>query len=269
MILIDGHVHIYDCFKVTLLLEAAYANFSAEAHRQKKNDAFLGILLLTETSKDKWYNRLSHLHDNSASSDDATVSKWSFTRQIEENCSLLAHGDAGKSVVLIAGKQIVTSEGIEVLAIATNKTFEDGMQLQDVLRVVQENNAIPVLPWGVGKWWGKRGKLIKNVLMSNHFKGIFLGDIAGRPTFWPQPSLFSIAHSMGVKVLPGTDPLPLPSETIIPGSYGFLMNASISLSNPATELKMLLQNPNVNLKIYGQRSSIYRFLSNQILIRMQ
>ncbi len=50
LIVLDGHVHIYDCFDMSLFLDAAFRNFSMQAEKQGAANTFIGILLLTEAS---------------------------------------------------------------------------------------------------------------------------------------------------------------------------------------------------------------------------
>jgi len=59
MILVDAHVHIYDCFDIQTFLDSAFANFKAEAARCGQEDSFTAVLLLTETAKDNWFQRLA------------------------------------------------------------------------------------------------------------------------------------------------------------------------------------------------------------------
>jgi hypothetical protein len=51
MILIDAHVHIYDCFDLEKFFDSAYANFKSAAEQLGHTNDFTGILLLAETSK--------------------------------------------------------------------------------------------------------------------------------------------------------------------------------------------------------------------------
>lgn len=265
---IDGHVHLYDCFNLSDLLDAAYANFKAEARRQGIIDRYAGILLLTETSKDHWFQRLSDGADGDTIVGQKILGKWQISRLPEDNCSLLARHESGKSIIFIAGRQIVTAEGLEVLALATEKTFSDGLPIEDVLQNIQRAGAVPVIPWGVGKWLGGRGKILSRVLASEANHGLSLGDNGGRPVFWRNPSHFKQAHEAGIRILPGSDPLPMQPESSRIGSFGFTINAPISTTHPAREIRRLLLNPSVKITPYGRLQGPFRFLRNQLSIRL-
>lgn len=53
----------------------------------------------------------------------------------------------------MAGRQIVTAEKLEVLALGTDLDIDDGRPIREVLSLVTENGGLPVIPWGAGKWW--------------------------------------------------------------------------------------------------------------------
>ena len=96
----------------------------------------------------------------------------------------------------------------------------------------------------------------------------FLGDNSGRANFLPLPSHFVQARKKGIRVLPGSDPLPFPSESGRAGSFGFAVkNASISSSHPARDLKNILLNPDTAFKCYGRLETVPRFLFNQFAMQ--
>ena len=68
--------------------------------------------------------------------------------------------------------------------------------------------ALPVLPWGFGKWLGICGPLIAEEIATARPGELFLGDNSGRPAMSPRPRLFARAEARGLAVLPGSDPLP-------------------------------------------------------------
>ncbi len=50
LIVLDGHVHIYDCFDMSLFLDAVFRKFSMQTDKQGAANTFIGILILTEAS---------------------------------------------------------------------------------------------------------------------------------------------------------------------------------------------------------------------------
>jgi hypothetical protein len=187
---------------------------------------------------------------------------------LPEKCALLAKRDTGEVLYLIAGRQIVTSEGLEVLALATESLFDDGKSLVESLRNIREQDAIPVIPWAFGKWLGRRGKILSDILQAESGKELFLGDNGGRPVFWQHPEHFRQARSSGVCILPGSDPLPFKAEMTRVGSFGFIIKARTSTKYPAADIKKYVRNNPSDIHAYGRLEKPMRFLTNQIRLRM-
>ncbi len=262
-ILVDAHVHIYDCFKIHRLLDAAYHNFQSAATTRANGSEFIGILMLTESFGYECFSELREMISGSAQQ----PGTWQFVSLAEDESGLLARRTNGERLIIVSGRQIVTAERIEVLAVATDLFIHDGLPLVEVLASINSNGGLAILPWGVGKWFGRRGDLIKKILHQFDAQSIFLGDIAGRPSFWPRPAIFRLADFKGIRILSGSDPLPLATEEARPGSYGFWIKATLSLSQPSQELKQLLLNRDVAIHPYGSGENISRFIRNQLLLR--
>jgi hypothetical protein len=263
--LVDGHVHIYPCFVLSSLLDAALDNFKAEAARRSQIGKIAGVLLLTESAGNNEYSRLRACATDSGQ----PVEKgWRF-KATNETCSLLAQRDTADQLVLIAGRQIVTAEDLEVLALCTDASFPEGLTLHETLGFVQEAGGIPAIPWGTGKWLGKRGTIVSHSIESQAPGKLFLGDNSGRPVFWGTPRHFELAQQRGIRVLPGTDPLPFASEYWRPGSFGFALSGTLELEHPASDLKVLLMDPSTQLSPYGSLENPYRFVCNQIRMQLR
>jgi hypothetical protein len=267
MILVDAHVHIYDCFDLRIFLDSAFANFRAEATRLGHEDISTNVLFLTETARENWFQRLKEYTCQGFDAGGKTTSQWSF-HPTSEDCSLCAKEAGDKTLFFIAGRQIVTAEDLEVLALATDKVFEDGAPLEEVIRTIRNSDAIPVVPWGPGKWMGKRGEILGQILNGPEVPGLFLGDNGNRPSFWPNPSHLRLAEKKGIRILPGSDPLPFTSESCRPGSFGFLVNDSISPDYPAKDLKRILAKQTTCLQPYGHLENPWRFFRNQISMQI-
>lgn len=268
MILADAHVHIYDCFDVEKFLDAAYSNFHSKANQLGYGDKFIPILLLTETAKDFWFNRLSKLADGKNTNRFKEVKKWKFY-YTGETVSLFARSGNSKDLIIIAGRQVETAEGLEVLALSTTSNFGSGIPIIDLIKEVKKDDAIPVIPWGFGKWLGKRGKILNNFIKTHKDSKIFLGDNSGRPSFLPFPHHFKIAKRNGIHILPGSDPLPFNTEYHRVGSFGFLLEEKISKSYPAKGLKQILMKPKLRLQSYGDFENPFRFLRNQLKMQIK
>ena len=267
MILVDAHVHIYDCFDLQHFLDSAVKNFKAEAARWDQEDDFTALLLLTETAKENWFHRLAGYAGSRSGNGTKSIGNWTFHRT-NENCSLCARRRDDQGLFLIAGRQVVTAENLEVLALATAQTFTDGSPMVELIEAVKESGGIPVIPWGFGKWMGRRGVHLTNLLETVKDPNFFLGDNGNRPSFWPRPSHFRLAETIGIRILPGTDPLPFPSECRRPGSFGFSVPESIVPEHPARDLKRIVPDPTKRFQAYGHLEHPWRFFRNQLAMQI-
>lgn len=260
MILVDAHVHIYKCFDLEIFLNSALANFMAEAARQGNEHDFTGILLLAETSKDHWFQILSDYSDK-----EMHVGRWTFHRT-QEDCSLWAKADEKEALCILAGRQIVTMERLEVLALITASEFQEGHEILCTIEQIRGQGGIPVIPWGFGKWTGKRGRILDKVIR-NSALACLLGDNGGRPAFLPEPSYFQEVTAKGGRVFSGSDPLPFSSESWRAGSFGFSLDGLLNRNKPGAELKRILLSANCRPRHYGKLERPIRFLRNQLAMQ--
>ena len=271
LILVDAHVHLYNCFNLDRFFDSALENFAATASNRHSSERFTPFLLLTETCNDRYFQTLSRslsqTSERASHSDRSLLETWTL-HPTGESCSLRAQRTDGRSLYIIAGRQIVTAEDLEVLAVLTDGDFEDGQSLETTIESVIAAGGIPVIPWGFGKWLGRRGAILGNLLQANKFPVLFLGDNSGRPIFWPRPPLFHQANGLGMRVLPGTDPLPFPRESFRPGAFGFATHGSVDLERPASSLKQLLLDSQTELSEYGSLENPWRFIRNQIAMQI-
>jgi hypothetical protein len=157
---------------------------------------------------------------------------------------------------------------LEVLALFVDGDFTDGESLKETVLEVADMGGIPVLPWGPGKWLGRRGKIVEDAIGARDFPAFFLGDNGNRPSFWPRPRLLSLADQKGIAVLPGSDPLPFSSEASRPGSFGFSLTGAVNPHQPGTDLKRLLLKGEFFPKAYGSLEKPLRFVANQLKMQL-
>jgi hypothetical protein len=269
MIFIDAHVHIYNCFDIDVLFDSALANFQTAAkHCGIKNKPFFPMLLLTEGASENWFQHMV-TKIKTGQNINKPANKWTITLTRETLSLKVHHNDFPREeIYLVAGRQIVTTEKIEVLALFCNTCINDGLSLNETINCIRQNHGIAVVPWGVGKWLGRRGEILQNFLAGYGGKGVFLGDNGGRPWFWPTPALFHLAREKGISVLPGTDPLPLTHEATRVGSFGFFLDHhSFDMTSPATSMRDLLISGQKNLYPFGRLQNIKSFFMNQLQLR--
>jgi SAM-dependent methyltransferase len=266
LIVVDSHVHFHVCFDAEKALSSAHRNFQAITKNSADIINLFPCLLLTEMHGENWFTQHSN-QVNQSPNKCYQLGRWSL-RPTSETHSLLAVDDSGATIALIAGRQIITQEKLEVLSLLTSEIVNDGLSLQETIDQIQEIGGIPVLPWGVGKWIGKRGQIITELLSSQSANQIYLGDNSGRPAGWKYPPNFQLAKRQGITILPGTDPLPITHEANRIGSYGFTVEGSLDWDYPRTNLLAKLNSPDTLITSYGKQENPWQFLKNQISLRL-
>lgn len=266
LIFVDSHVHIYDCFDVDFFFDSALKNFQAAAAQQTTVQPVSFVLLLTEGAAEDWFHAMGASMGRDAREGVKISAKWKGLYSEEPgSLTVYRHESPDERIHLVGGRQVVTREKIEVLALYCTKIITDGLSLDETVNAAEQCGGIPVLPWGVGKWVGKRGKIIRRYLAAHPERRLFLGDNGGRPLFWPTPTLFQFARTRGIAVLPGTDPLPLPSEAARVGSYGFYLEEKMThRESPVIYLKNALRSREKIFSPFGGLQSSRLFFINQL-----
>lgn len=262
-VLADAHVHFHRCFARDRFLDAALANFQRGARELGLPPATPGLLLLAEMRGERWFERFREEAEREEmdGADWVRPAGWSFALASEPGALLARRG--GDRLFLVAGRQIATREGLEVLALATGGELPDGLPLPDTLEWARERGALAVLPWGFGKWWFRRGKLMAELLRRLDPQAFFLGDSACRPALAPDPRPFREARTRRIHLLPGTDPLPLPAQVRRPGSYGFLAQGRFDERRPAESLRQMIAARRGQPRTFGRRTGLLGFARDQ------
>jgi hypothetical protein len=260
--LVDGHVHLYDIHDRDVLFDGALANLRAAARQLRAQSDWQGCLLLSETSRDDAFDELVRQAGRPA------LGSWSFARTGDEGALVASRREGGGELLVVAGRQIQTAEGLEVLGLCCTSRSPDGQTLRATLDALRSLDAIVVLPWGFGKWWSRRGNLVRDLLLSDAANDIYVGDNGGRPERFGRPALFHLADQRGMKVLPGSDPLPIAAEARSVGRCGFALEGSIDLERPVSGFKTLLRAQTAQPRRFGRQVSLSRFCRNQVLLRL-
>ena len=224
-----------------------------------------GMLFFTEGRNEDSYNYLRTIKEIKN-----PLSKEIFQiRDIEDSIAIEVKSDKkGMRVIIFPGYQIVTKENLEVLSLGTKKRLADGSNIEDTISSVLSLGGIPVLPWGFGKWFGNRGKKIDE-LIKKKIEDVFLGDNGGRSSLLPYPTQFNLAEANGVKILPGSDPLPFPQEAKRPMSYGFISNINFDETKPWESVKKSLLGTDLKIEKFGNLTSVPMFIKTQIAMQIK
>jgi len=268
LLVVDAHVHIYPCFDLPEYFSAAFSNCLQVARNVGYDRSHIPVLLLTEGRRQRVYQDIQAeiKKGNTRIGNEETGGYRVFAT--EEDGSLRIEKEDGRFLFLVAGRQIVTSEQLEVLALSTVSEIPDGLSLEQTVAVVEKDRAVPVIPWGFGKWSGRRRRVLMQYLASRREGVFFLGDNGGRPCFLRFPDFRRLAPGGSLKVLPGSDALPLSSELKKVGCFGFTLQEKLDMRRPGGALKQILSNPGVVPIPYGPPESITRFARNQMILRL-
>lgn len=166
MIYFDAHVHIQERFNLDQFLLCALDNFNRQRIVTVPQSSDTCFLLLTEAKSLDFFSKLAQQARQKTS---PLPVPWQLRATGEEESLLLNHASRpGVRMFVVAGRQLVTREKLEVLALASLAKIDDGRPLADTVDEVRNCGGLAVLPWGAGKWLGKEGgssPIISRVLL--------------------------------------------------------------------------------------------------------
>jgi hypothetical protein len=250
---VDGHVHVYDCFNRAALLDAGYANI-ARAAAARGDTAFEAVLIVVSTAREP------SLADLAAT---GSAGRWRFEATDDRPAPLALRAIADDSTLtLISGCQVVAAEGIEVLGLCMAPGIADGLPIGETIAAVVDADGIPVLPWGAGKWLGKRARVVGRLVESED--RIYLADNGGRPAVWRLPSFVG----RDAPLLSGTDPLPLLGREGLVGTAGFVLGAGLDPAAPATSIRDAIRGGRAPIRPYGSPRRLAGFVRDQVGLRL-
>ncbi|MBD3385690.1 hypothetical protein GF407_12295 [candidate division KSB1 bacterium] len=251
-ILVDGHVHLYPVYNYAKALKAGMKNISKLS--SSPNCSF--VFLLTERSDCHFYRDVTE--STLASNNDLAIEKN------EQDHSLTVKSQKNEQVLyIIAGRQIVSRENLEICALFTDCRIDDRqLSTEELIHTVLGFNGIPVINWAPGKWFGRRGNLVESLLYSYTPKQLWIGDTTMRPQLWPTPTLMKKAQQQGYHLIAGSDPLPFKEEEQMLGSYATLVDGTLDPVRPAASLRGILLSSGKVMPL-GKRSRLFTFLRRQ------
>lgn len=236
----DTHVHLYPCYD----LGAALANLARNLARTPA-DAYAAFL-----AERRDCAAFAALRDGK----DLPRQLAGDVVALPEEGSLPLAGFGDVPVHLFAGRQLVTAERIEILALLAPEAPPEGLDAGRTIEAILAAGGIPVLGWSPGKWWGGRGRLARR-LLERFGDSLLVGDTALRPACAPEPHLMRLARRRGSGVIAGTDPLPFPGEERLLGSYASVFEGTIDPARPADSARQLLRSAASRAAVAGSRST--------------
>lgn len=258
---VDGHVHIYPDVGLSAVFAALRRNGALGSGRDRQPVPRTAVLILADPRGVGGFERLHR--------DAAAVSTVGWAIDDESPRDVRFRHEDGGAVVFVRGRQLVTHEGLEVLAAGIDRDDIDGRSLAATLDAIRAAGGWSTIAWGVGKWLGRRGRLVAEAVRSEAGSGdVVLGDNGGRPWFWSRVPQFDVARECGMHVLPGSDPLPVPGDESRIGSYGFEIDVPpIGDGAWAEALRSAVIDARNGVRPRGRRVGAMTFARNQLLIR--
>ncbi|MDX1578328.1 MAG: hypothetical protein R3266_07575 [Gemmatimonadota bacterium] len=254
-------MHLHPCFETAGALDAAAGNLSRAATRLALREPHAVLMLAATDGRDPFEG----LRQNHSEMDATVGGGWRLSRGPEPVCLLAERDD--RRIHLVAGRQVVTRERLEVLALGTREQIPIHASLEETVEATEQRGALPVLPWGVGKWTGARGRLVREFLAAGGSERVVLADNGGRLARWPTPDLLRPGPESRPPRAAGSDPFPFPGEEARIAGYGTCLFADLDPERPAASVLEALADPAVDRRIFGSLQGLPRFLASQL--RMQ
>jgi hypothetical protein len=172
-------------------------------------------------------------------------------------------------LVIFPGRQIITEEGLELLALGSDARVPERLPFAEAKRQVVELGALPVLNWAPGKWFFSRGRQVQRILEEEAHDSLAICDTTLRPKLWRRPGLMCLAQTRGFPVIAGSDPLPFCGEEQLIGSYGIISKADFLLARPFASFKQAVIGEAKNFSAVGERSGSLHFLARYLRNEME
>lgn len=240
-IIADGHIHIYPSFDLESLIINGHRKLLSFG--EAKSYLFFAVEPNGQLEFDNIVRRVSG---------NISVSP------MEDSAILKLSTPHGNNLYIVAGRQIVTKERLEFLALFCKRNIPDGLSVEELVAAVKKSRGILVLNWAPGKWMFKRAKIVKEILTKYTPMDLIICDTALR--FSAEPKLMQAARAKGFKIIAGSDPFPLPDEESRVGQYGFKCEQDLDFRTT------LLQG---NLKIIGQRLKTHQAIAKVLSLMIQ
>ncbi|MDZ7262480.1 MAG: hypothetical protein ONB05_10295 [candidate division KSB1 bacterium] len=258
-LLIDGHVHLYPYYDFNKAVRTGINNLVRAFKHVDGNDS-TKIWLLTERWDCDFFKQIYERPES------FSTSKIRFVPAKEKE-ALAVEIEGQVELFILAGRQIVSHEGLEVLSLATDLFVKDRtLSTREVIEKVNETGGVAALNWAPGKWFFKRGKIVQQIFKEMEPATLLIGDTSLRHWLWPMPELMKSARQHGFKVIAGSDPLPFAGEEKYIGSYGFIINGNFDPEAPVTSIRKLLKDNQLSVTFIGKRNNPFTFAYREFRI---
>ena len=147
----------------------------------------------------------------------------------------------------------MTAERLELLCLGVDAKISERIPFRDAVSEVNAVGGIPVLNWALGKWMFSRRPIVEQLLHEYSPDQLLLGDTSLRPRNTPIPTIMKNATERGFRLVSGSDPLPMPEEASLLGTYGFSAEVN-DIEDYTSLLEQSIKSP--KRQIFGLRGSL-------------
>ncbi len=257
--LIDPHCHYHSCFPIGDYWDCAWDNFY-RASVKSAQEPGEPILCLTDMSGTDWFGKIQQQSLSSL------TSHWQVHSTNESEHFRIMN--EGRTMHVIASRQVNSAEGLEVLIVGLRDDPTAQLPLKEYITRYHKDYLI-ILPWGLGKWLGKRGACIDQLFEIADSKRFVLGDNGGRPSIWSNVPAFSKAKSKKLPILAGSDPLPLKNQLNRVAAYGIIIDKVFPDEASLVNNLIAFIKRQSMIDSYGSLRSLPRVLVDQFLLRFR
>ena len=257
--LIDTHCHYYSCFPIGEYWDSAWNNFS-RAGMKSAQELGEPIICLMDVSGTDWFGKIQQQSLSSL------TSHWQVHGTDESSHFRVTN--EGRTMHVIASRQVNSAEGLEVLVIGLRDDPPARLPMAEYITRYHQDYLI-ILPWALGKWLGKRGACIDQLLETTDSKRFVLGDNGGRPSIWSNIPAFSKAKSKKLPILAGSDPLPLKNQLNRVAAYGIVIDTIFSDKTSLVNNFIAFIKQQSSIENYGSLRSLPGILTDQLLLRLR
>jgi hypothetical protein len=260
---VDAHVHYHERFGWRRFLLAAFDNLDRWIAETGASGDCAGCLCFVDQFDGVGPDELR----SAVESGDSTLLPTGCTlHATDEATACRIERPDGAPLILVAGRQVATREGLEVLALSCGARIHDGLELEETIDAVQAASALTVIPWGFGKWWGARGRKVSRALEQQRDHPVYVGDNGNRLESGSGPAGLAV----GVRpVLAGSDPLPLDHHRNRVLSYGFRIDGELDPDRPGASLRTRIAALPETPITLGRRARLLRFVTDQLHMQWQ
>lgn len=265
LLILDGHVHLYPEYNLQSAFKIGIENMKSALRKSKLNSSTqpITVWLLTERWDCHFFRQISE-SAKKFSSNGLTI------QPSPEKEAILFQENGRISHLILAGRQLVSNDGLEVLSLATDLFVEDRkFSTGELIQKVNESGGVPVLNWAPGKWFFNRGKIVREQIQNSKTNTFVVGDNPLRCTLWPTPQIMKEATNKGFKLIAGSDPLPFVGEENNIGTYCFATHAPFDMKKPVASIRQILRQKEFSADIIGKRNGLFTFFSRETRIMLK